>query len=100
MTNEGTRRYVIAYDVHDDRRRSRVAKKLESYGDRVQFSVFVVEVRAARFERLRAALVNLIEPYEDSVLFCDMGPLAASLDTRFTYLGQSRPLTGNSAIIA
>lgn len=100
MTIEGTRRYVIAYDVHDDRRRSRVAKKLESYGDRVQFSVFVVDVRAARFERLHAALVDLIEPDEDSVLFCDMGPLAASLDTRFTYLGQSRPLTGNSAIIA
>ncbi len=100
MTNEGIRRYVIAYDVHDDRRRSRVAKKLQSYGDRVQFSVFVVDVRAARFQRLRGALVQLIEPDEDSVLFCDMGPLAVSLDTRFTYLGQSRPLTGNSAIIA
>lgn len=100
MTGEGTRRYVIAYDVHDDRRRSRVAKKLESYGDRVQFSVFVVDVRTARFERLRAALVRLIEPQEDSVLFCDMGPLTVSLDTRFSYLGLSRPLTGNSAIIA
>lgn len=100
MTSEGTRRYVIAYDVHDDRRRSRLAKKLESYGDRVQFSVFVIDVRTARFERLRAALVRLIEPQEDSVLFCDMGPLTASLDTRFSYLGLSRPLTGNSAIIA
>jgi CRISPR-associated endonuclease Cas2 len=38
MSREDTRRYLIAYDVADDGRRVKVAKKLESYGDRVQYS--------------------------------------------------------------
>ena len=33
---DDVRRYLIAYDVADDLRRTKVAKKLESYGDRVQ----------------------------------------------------------------
>ena len=31
---------VVTYDVSDDRRRNRLAKKLEDYGLRVQYSVF------------------------------------------------------------
>lgn len=34
------RSYLIAYDVKDDRRRSHVAKLLQSYGERMQYSVF------------------------------------------------------------
>jgi CRISPR-associated protein Cas2 len=33
-------RYVVTYDVVSDRVRGRIARLLEGYGDRVQFSVF------------------------------------------------------------
>ena len=33
MSRDACRRYLVAYDVVDDARRLRVAKKLESYGD-------------------------------------------------------------------
>jgi len=36
---DDVRRYLIVYDTSDDVRRTKVAKKLESYGDRVQYSV-------------------------------------------------------------
>ncbi len=32
--------YVVAYDIADDRRRSKVVKVLEAIGHRVNFSVF------------------------------------------------------------
>lgn len=31
---------VVAYDIIDDKRRNRVAKTMEDYGTRVQYSVF------------------------------------------------------------
>ena len=53
MTRALPRRTLVAYDIPDDKRRSRVAHLLESYGDRVQFSVFVVDAAPARLVRMR-----------------------------------------------
>ena len=39
---------LVAYDIPDDWRRTRVAKTLERLGKRVQFSVFVVRDRSVQ----------------------------------------------------
>jgi CRISPR-associated protein Cas2 len=63
-----TVRYVIAYDIADDRRRDDVATLLSGYGPRVQLSVFECELRSAReAARLRVKLRELIEPAEDQI---------------------------------
>lgn len=48
MTSNDQHRYLVAYDIVDDRRRTKIAKVLESYGDRIQYSVFVVDIKPAR----------------------------------------------------
>lgn len=58
-------RHIIAYDIADDRRRSRVAGILIGWGDRVQYSVFEVDLRAADLEQLLATLEPLIHPPAD-----------------------------------
>ncbi len=99
MSAEPVRRFLIAYDISDDRRRTRVAKCLQTYGDRVQYSVFVVDIRPARLVRLRTALEVLIHQHADSVLLCDLGP-AASIDTRrFEFLGYSAEVTPHGPIV-
>ena len=45
--NNLMQRYIIAYDIKDDSRRIRVSKLLQSYGNRLQYSVFLMEMRAA-----------------------------------------------------
>ena len=75
MSLDDVRRYLIAYDVSDDVRRTKVAKKLESYGDRVQYSVFIVDARPAKLLRLRTQLIDMIDEGTDSVLFCNLGTL-------------------------
>lgn len=57
-----THRYLIAYDIPDDRRRTRVAKKLLEYGDRIQYSVFVIDAGRAKTERVRSAVKSLLDP--------------------------------------
>jgi CRISPR-associated protein Cas2 len=58
--------YVIAYDITDDRRRRRVAERLESQAARVQQSVFEVRLTARAARTLMADLAALAGP-DDSL---------------------------------
>lgn len=59
--------YVVSYDVADDRRRSRVAKTMEDFGRRVQFSVFDCSLGDEALMKLRKRLQGLIDQETDSV---------------------------------
>ena len=97
--SEAARRHLIAYDIADDRRRDRVAKRLQSFGVRVQYSVFLVDLRPAKIRRLLAALEELIDRGEDSVLVCDLGPIVDIRPQSFHYLGVSRPEPHSGPIV-
>jgi CRISPR-associated protein Cas2 len=99
MSREAARRYVIAYDIPDDARRTRLATCLAGHGDRVQYSVFVVDGRPASLVRLRRAVTRLIDPRSDSVLICDLGPLGVGLDRRYEVIGVARPITDSTVIV-
>jgi CRISPR-associated protein Cas2 len=58
---------VIAYDVVDDGRRTRLAKALEGKIDRVQKSVFEGEVDGDALASLREAIGQTIHREVDSV---------------------------------
>lgn len=49
-------RYVIAYDIEEDRVRTRIATLLASYGTRVQKSVFECNLEPDALERLTTLL--------------------------------------------
>jgi len=100
MSRDDTRRYVIAYDIPDDGRRARLARLLLSYGDRLQYSVFVTDLIPARLVRLRGEVSNLILRNEDSVLVCDLGPTRSLTVDQFSYIGLERPITPGDFIIA
>ncbi|HAB18205.1 MAG TPA: CRISPR-associated endonuclease Cas2 [Verrucomicrobiota bacterium] len=51
--------YVAAYDLTEDRERNRVAKVLEGFGFRVQFSVFELRLSPASKTRLLNRLSEL-----------------------------------------
>lgn len=99
MTTDSARRYLIAYDITDDRRRNRLANILASYGDRIQYSVFVADLKPARFVRLHDAIRTLIKPREDSVLLCDLGPTRTINATAFTFVGRQRSITPPDTLI-
>lgn len=97
---DDVRRALVAYDVPSDRRRTRVAKKLLNYGDRIQYSVFVVDAAPAKIIRMRDDLDALIDPEEDSILICDVGLLSSVDDKRFSYVGLTRTITPDGPLIA
>ncbi|MDR4506846.1 MAG: CRISPR-associated endonuclease Cas2 [Candidatus Brocadiaceae bacterium] len=60
---------VVTYDIIDDKRRSRVAKTMEDYGTRVQYSVFECNLDEDIFEEMLAALTGHIDHEKDSIRF-------------------------------
>jgi CRISPR-associated protein Cas2 len=70
--------YIVSYDVGDDKRLRHVAKIMEAYGRRVQFSVFRCELTPRKRLSLEAQLSEEIHHREDQVLFIDLGPVPGS----------------------
>ena len=66
---------IVSYDIHDDKRRTRVHKVLKNFGERIQFSVFECDLTKEQILRMQHALVRIIkEEDQDSVRFyhlCD-----------------------------
>ena len=68
-------RYLIAYDITDDRRRYRIAQTLLDYGQRLQESLFLCYLESGQLQTLRARLVSHLELTEDRLHII---PLCAS----------------------
>ncbi|MGL4174304.1 MAG: CRISPR-associated endonuclease Cas2 [Actinomycetota bacterium] len=98
MITENAHRFVVAYDITNDFRRDRIAKVLESFGDRVQYSVFLVDAKPAKLIRLEGALRRLMDLTVDSVMICDLGSIATEA-TRLNFIGRERSYTGDGPLI-
>lgn len=62
-------RYVISYDIEDNKIRTKLSKLLVGYGVRVQYSVFECEIPEKRFQKLYENIFRLTEGVEGSVRF-------------------------------
>ncbi len=59
--------YLIAYDIANPKRLSRVHRTLKKQGLPVQYSVFTVVIKRKALLRLMDAISQLIHPTEDDV---------------------------------
>lgn len=57
--------HLIAYDVRDPKRLRRVAKILEGYGTRIQYSIFRVRVDRQNLEKLHWELNEVMAEADD-----------------------------------
>lgn len=68
------RRYLVTYDVSDDKRRTRIFKFLRNWGDHLQYSVFLCELDARERVIVERRLEEFVHHDEDQVLVVDLGP--------------------------
>jgi len=69
---------LVTYDVRTSKgngagRLRAVAKACRDYGQRVQYSVFEIEVDPAQWTRLKARLESAIDPEFDSLRYYHLG---------------------------
>jgi CRISPR-associated protein Cas2 len=60
---------VIAYDIPNTKRRTKIMKVLQGYGAHAQESVFECDLAAGTYRQLRQRLKALINVTEDNVRF-------------------------------
>ncbi len=83
--------YLVAYDISEDKQRTRVAETLQDEGDRVQYSVFLCRLDRTELAQLIARLEPLINHDTDQILLLDLGPSDADLLATLRTIG--RPWT-------
>lgn len=98
MIADNVHRFIIAYDIVSDQRRSRIAHTLESYGDRIQYSVFLVDAKPAKVIRIRAAVLRHMNLSEDRALICDLGPLSG-VQRMLEFVGRSPKVTTDGPLV-
>jgi CRISPR-associated protein Cas2 len=80
--------YVIAYDIPDDKRRTKIHKLLLGFGTWTQFSLFECFLNGREMVILRSKLAKHLIDEEDSVRFY---PLCAQCLTKVETVGGPRP---------
>ena len=69
-------RYLVSYDIANPKRLRRVAKTMEGFGVRLQYSVFECPLDDLRLAELKTELHPILKHDEDQVLFVSLGPSA------------------------
>lgn len=59
--------YMVCYDISNNKRLHKAAKKLEQFGIRVQKSFFQCEMESDRMERMKRELLRIINRKQDSL---------------------------------
>ncbi len=57
--------YVISYDLSNDKVRGKVAKELENYGRRIQYSVFECRISKKQMQQLYTKLLLIMQKEQD-----------------------------------
>jgi CRISPR-associated protein Cas2 len=60
---------VVAYDVSNDRRRTRLHQRLKSFGHAVQYSIFECHLNPRQFQELQAMVKRTINTKSDLVRY-------------------------------
>ncbi len=93
------RQYLVAYDISDDKRRTRVFEALKDNGVHVQFSVFFCELSAQELAGLRGRLSGLINAAADQIILLDLGDAENPLERILECLGRRYHPPGRVQIV-
>lgn len=63
---------LVAYDISDDKRRTKLHNALLNYGTPVQYSVFECRVTEAQWKALKARVRKVIRPRKDHVRYYEL----------------------------
>lgn len=83
----GRHRYIVAYDIRNDKRLRRVHKTVKAYGWPMQYSVFICDLDRIELFELETDLAHVIHHGEDSIAIIDLGEPAERGRHCFSFMG-------------
>lgn len=89
-------RYLLCYDVRDEHRLRRTAKVAETWGNRIQYSIFVCDLTDVERARLERALRDALDIAVDRAFLVDLGPAGQPSARRVHWISRSDRLYDSS----
>lgn len=87
---------VIAYDITENRRRNKVADKVQQYGGRINLSVFECMLTDSQLASLQTEITKLIDSKTDKIAFYT---LCMDCYTKITYIPERKTATHTPTIV-
>ena len=66
-------KYLVSYDISDEKRLNRVLNKMKGYGEPIQYSVFICNLSLKEKVMMISALKEVINNREDSIIIIEIG---------------------------
>lgn len=99
MRGTRRRRYLVAYDISDDKRRDQLFNDLHGYGDWAQYSVFLCELTEQELVRMRTDVRDAVNEAEDQVMILDLGRAHRPLEHCLEIVGRGYEPSVRSQIV-
>ena len=93
------RRYLVAYDIRDDKRLRLVYKTMKGYGWRMQYSVFICDLDQMELLSLKTDLGAIIHHAVDSIAMVDLGSPHERGRDCFQFMGAANALPDAGPVI-
>ena len=93
------KRYLVAYDIRDDKRLRRVHKTMKGYGWSLQYSVFICDLDAIELLALKTDLGTVIHHAADSIAIIDLGTPEQRGSECFQFMGVVSRLPTSGPVI-
>ncbi len=81
-------RYIVCYDISDPKRLRAICQICESFGSRLQYSVFECFLDGLQLQKMKFLLKGIIHHAEDQILFISLGLESSKKPVKIEYLGQ------------
>lgn len=81
-------RFLVTYDISDDKRLRKVFRIMTDYGDHIQYSVFICELTDREYVKLKRSLDKTIHHRDDQILFFRLGSASVDVETKIDSIGR------------
>lgn len=92
-------RYLVAYDVADEKRLRRMYRTMRGFGDPVQLSVFTCELSPREFVIFETQVSSVMNMAEDRLLVADLGPVEGRAEETIHRYGVMEPPRTRRAVV-
>ena len=93
------KRYLVAYDIREDKRLRRVHKTMKGYGWSLQYSVFICDLDIMELLAMKTDLGEIIHHGLDSIAIVDLGAPDERGSRCFSFMGVTAPLPNTGPVI-
>lgn len=93
------KRYLVAYDIREDKRLRRVHKTMKGYGWSLQYSVFICDLDTIELTSMKTDLGDIIHHGLDSIAIIDLGTPEERGSRCFTFMGVTNRLPTTGPVI-